>query len=63
MDYFDILPDSLILKILFYLNPIDVAKVGAACKRLKCISEDELLWKHFFQLYFRNPPILTPLGE
>lgn len=41
----DILPEPILLTILYYLSPNDVINAGKACTTWYKISQDDFLWK------------------
>ncbi|GLJ14725.1 hypothetical protein SUGI_0238630 [Cryptomeria japonica] len=45
LQYLIKLPSELQLKIMEYLNPVDVARVSCVCKELRITAADEELWK------------------
>uniref|UniRef100_A0A2R5LA06 Putativereceptor for ubiquitination targets n=1 Tax=Ornithodoros turicata TaxID=34597 RepID=A0A2R5LA06_9ACAR len=49
---FEDMPEELVLKVLAYLNPHDLLKSGAVCRRWYQLSRDPLLWRDFLPVHW-----------
>ena len=49
----EIIPEEILLQILFYLKHDEICRVGSICKRWLLISKDEILWRRVLRRDFK----------
>lgn len=51
--FWNLIPEPVLLNILFYLKPLDILSAGLCCRRWNKISQDDFLWRKIFQRDFK----------